>query len=781
MIIGRTAWIGAAALAMTAGASYALDLVKDGRPLAGIWFEAAPTNATGLTDQMAAEELAGVVQRMSGAALTLHAVPPGTKPAIRTPAIVLGQLAALQGLPVKLASRAKDGFRIAEKNGILAIAGESSQGVYHGVYDLLETWGCGWYVPGEVGEVIPRQATLAVAGGYDHAEVSDSINRRLWYGGAGNRATGGERALIPWRHRNKGYIECGSWNHAWGGLVPQELFETQPELFGIKRGQRNKGQLCTSNQETVRIAAETLQKKMAANPEQTVFAAGPNDGGGLCECEACAKMHTPGYQEYTTGKPCYSDAIFKFASDIADITAKRFPDKDLGILVYSEYSRPLKQIARLNPRVFPMMAPIRRCRIHGPGNPVCPSSQIFKDEIFAWAQVSGGKLGFYPYNYNLADSLLPFTKFNYYKRLIATVKEAQIKELAWIPESMDSWTTHAPHLYLCIRMLWNTDIDVDAELDRFFKGFYGRAAEPMRDYWRRIDAAYAETPAHAGSSYGQHRIWTPELLKACRADIEQGLQLAGDARETLAVEMADAGLRCAEGFMDIWNHLGACEFQQAAEVQACLKAFIAEKAAITNPPSWFHERYAYGYFETFVGRPISGGAQILANGGKILVKLPDVWKFSKDETSAGVAEGWFKPDFNDSTWTNLATFSRSWCDQGLDNYLGDAWYRTAFSAPQDCSGDLRLWFGGFDENIDVYLNGASLGEKKGFVRPAEYAGIATQLKPGLNVLAVRVSAGGLAELGTGGLMMPAMIYRADDTPADAAPKAKDDGKPAYEM
>ena len=33
-----------------------------------------------------------------------------------------------------------------------------------------------------------------------------------------------------------------------------------------------------------------------------------------------------------------------------------------------------------------------------------------------------------------------------------------------------------------------------------------------------------------------------------------------------------------------------------------------------------------------------------------------------------------------------------------------------------------LGFGGIDENIDVYLNGVHLGEKRGFAKPAEYGG-----------------------------------------------------------
>ena len=74
-----------------------------------------------------------------------------------------------------------------------------------------------------------------------------------------------------------------------------------------------------------------------------------------------------------------------------------------------------------------------------------------------------------------------------------------------------------------------------------------------------------------------------------------------------------------------------------------------------------------------------------------------------------------------------------------------------------------------------------IGEKKGFVRPAEYEGVAAHLKDGENVLAVRVSAGGLAEIGTGGLMMPAMIYRASGKPAGEVPKPGDPDKKVYEM
>ena len=50
---------------------------------------------------------------------------------------------------------------------------------------------------------------------------------------------------------------------------------------------------------------------------------------------------------------------------------------------------------------------------------------------------------------------------------------------------------------------------------------------------------------------------------------------------------------------------------------------------------------------------------------------------------------------------------------------------------------------------------------------------------GPNVLAVRVSAGSLAEIGTGGIMMPVMLYQSGTAPA--APEAPKTNAPGYQM
>ena len=137
-----------------------------------------------------------------------------------------------------------------------------------------------------------------------------------------------------------------------------------------------------------------------------------------------------------------------------------------------------------------------------------------------------------------------------------------------------------------------------------------------------------------------------------------------------------------------------------------------------------------------------------------------LWRFAKDHDMAGAKAGWWNADFNDSAWRETNPCLESWDDLGLFDYRGDAWYRTTLDLPAKLpDGDLRLWFGGFDYDIEVWLNGERLGGAMGFAKPAEFKDLAKKLRPGQNRLAVRVSAGDLAELGTGGLMMPVMVYR----------------------
>lgn len=731
----------------------------------------------------AARELAEVMEKMTGREPEILTVANPEEIDRDRPGIVLGLLAESLGVRTEQTSVTRDGFRIKAMPPLVLIAGEPVGGVYHGVYAFLESLGCGWFVPGDVGEVIPRRNTVSVPADLDHSEYSKSVQREYWgYG--------------EWALKNKGLASVGSWRHAWKMLIPQELFDEKPELWAIFRGSRRRGgQLCTTNPETIEIAANSLLQWMEKRPNELVFECGPSDGGGLCQCDECAKLHTEGYIEHSRGWPCYTDNILQFANDLAAITSQKHPDKLLGFYVYSEYSRPPLKVTEMHPNVMPMIAPIRRCRLHGTGNPICEMNMVHLEEIRAWAAMTD-KLGFYNYNFNLADVVLPWSKIDFYRHQQELLRELDLDMVAFTTECINAWSLYAPHQYLSTRYMWNPEIDIDAEMERFYHGFYAEAATPMRAYWMALDERYANTDTHVGSLYGAHHVWTDDFLAQCRAWMDEGRRLARSDRVKEAVEMTAAGVRVADLYMDIRQHLAAGDFSRAGQVQEALRDHLKMMAG--QDPEWGHRSYTLSYYNSFFGRSVDAAAAIMDDGGSKVVLLPDVWKASKDEALIGAEQGWGAADFDDSDWGELATFSKSWSDQGLLWYHKDVWYRTRFDlTADDLRGDLRLFFAGFDHNVDVYLNGTRLPrgfdetgaplrdrdgnilyEQRGFMRPAEFTHINAALRPGENVIAVRCSFGDLAEIGTGGIMMPVMLYRAA-VAADAPDQDQDEEQPEF--
>ncbi len=206
--------------------------------------------------------------------------------------------------------------------------------------------------------------------------------------------------------------------------------------------------------------------------------------------------------------------------------------------------------------------------------------------------------------------------------------------------------------------------------------------------------------------------------------------------------MAEAGLRVAELFMKEWHALGELDFATLAEAEAQLKAHIERHADDAHDPTWFHKKYAWGYHKRFIRGTVMDAVRISRSGGKLVTKLPEQWKFATDQQGVGVEKKWYAPAFDDSQWRTVGTFTQSWADLGIGfagMYHGDTWYRTTFDIPADAKGkDLRLWFGGFDNNVDVYLNGAHSASTTGFMRPAEFKKINAALRFGAeNAIAVR--------------------------------------------
>jgi len=119
-----------------------------------------------------------------------------------------------------------------------------------------------------------------------------------------------------------------------------------------------------------------------------------------------------------------------------------------------------------------------------------------------------------------------------------------------------------------------------------------------------------------------------------------------------------------------------------------------------------------------------------------VIKLDQDWQFFADK--AGTAKPLSLPS-DPSLWRN-ARVGLSWNAQFADlrDYMGVAWYRTRFAAPQfKPDGHVLLRFGAVDYYCEVFVNGQQVGAHEGGYTPFDLD-ITGQIKPGANELLVRV-------------------------------------------
>ncbi len=112
------------------------------------------------------------------------------------------------------------------------------------------------------------------------------------------------------------------------------------------------------------------------------------------------------------------------------------------------------------------------------------------------------------------------------------------------------------------------------------------------------------------------------------------------------------------------------------------------------------------------------------------------WRESDPGSREG--SGWADPAASAADWKpmNLPTY---WENAGLPGYDGVVWFRKEFVLPADWSGkDLTLHLGPVDDDDTTYVNGAVVGAMNGFMAPRNYKVPSALLRPGTNLIAVRV-------------------------------------------
>ena len=719
-------------------ADAAVVLVSDAKPAAVICI--APESPEQV--RTAAEEIAAYVEKMSGARLEIRVTDPSPRDQA---AILVGELAVKSGLRVGGPAPSREAYAIRTIGRRVLIGGESPIATLFAAYHFLETLGCRWFMEGDLGEVVPSASTVKT-GNLNIREQPDFDNRRMW----GSEWTRESR----WKIANR----CGGLEfavgHAWAGLVPEEsYFAEHPEYYSLIDGERRPRQLCTSNPAVAEIAANTVLERFRGTASRAGASLSPNDGGGFCTCEECRKLDVPDYIEPSSGAVCLSDRVQVFYNDVARMVAEEFPDRILSFYAYANYTLPPKRERKLEPNLMVWVAPIRHCRIHGIGSPICESRARLGKLIEEWSEIAP-RIGYRTYNFNLAECIAPYSKLTSLKLEVPFLKAHKCTGID--NETLYSPAINGPHIYLSARLAWDADADVDAVMRDYYDKFFGKAAAPVEIYWERIDRAYSETEAHEGGFYCLPRIFTPELLAACDGDLFEAERAAKEDSTAVQerVNMFRRGFESVRLFMRMNSDFNAADFARAGEAYdelfAHAESMVADK--ILN-------RYGVEYLRRFIGPKVSGGRNTRTEGNRIEVKLPDEWLFLYDPDDEGESEGFWKSGADLGSWRRVKTFSATLEEQGIPAPSGIMWYAADFDAPADISGkDLRLWMSDVHGVSRVWVNGTLAGEGQRPGSPFEVAA-GGLIRPGeRNTMVIRVDHRQLVELSVAGIVGPGVIY-----------------------
>jgi hypothetical protein len=561
-------------------------LVENGRPSACI---VLPDEA-GDVEEHAAEELAAYIERISGGRLPVRRGAPA-----EGYAVLVGRAALRRERDSRdVAALGPDGFVIRSSPEHLLIAGGSDLGTLFGVYHLLEKHlGVRWFMPGDVGTVVPRRPTVTI-GAINDVEQPDFRIRWIESG--------------EWALRNKMNVAVQvrekpvgvKWKWAYHSLLaivpPADYYDEHPEYFALVRGvrrrpsERRSHQLCTSNPDVMRVAAENVCKILDDDPDINVISVCPEDGGGFCQCEECRALDEQRPPEQAWHAQ-YSSRLAVFNNAVARLVAQRHPDVLIKVGAYAMYMRtPLDPAYRAEPNLAVQACHTYSCNNHRIASPTCRRNRVyFGEDLERWAELAEHLLIYEYYNKG-AWGGLPYPQAHVIRWDIPYFRRLGVEGF-YTQAARGRFPVVGLNHYLAAKLVWDTDLDVRLLLADFYEKFYQEAAEPMGRYWDRLERGFEEN-SQCLSPFGYKWVsqaapdfFTPEVLADCEAAVAEAERLARSELVRERVQMCRVTLDFTKMVMEYLEAVRAPFAGVDRGDEAAVQAAHAEAIRIGEPLS----------------------------------------------------------------------------------------------------------------------------------------------------------------------------------------------------
>ncbi|MGB8170666.1 MAG: DUF4838 domain-containing protein, partial [Chthoniobacteraceae bacterium] len=417
----------------------------------------------------------------------------------------------------------------------LQLWGYDERGSFNAVCGFLQKLGVRWYLPGELGEIIPTLKTIPLPK-LDETVRPDFAERRFNF-----RFATSSLDTSMWAMRLGFREPYGRQTaHGMNGMTHRdEIFAAHPEWFALYGGKRQTqpgqrlNQLCYSNEELLQETVRNVRAQFDHYKTEVVSVMPPDGYTSICQCKLCEGKDSP----ERDSRGLLSDYVWDFVNRVAKEVRKTHPDRFISCCAYGTYSLPPQKIARLEPNVLVIIVGGRR-----PLNSKPEQQEEIRRLRESWVQKSANPLMIFENH--------PFTDRGWYlPAFVVHTIGAGINATKGISQGEDIWLTARQDfdkvgigfnhfmVYFTARMYWGgKDADVDAMFREYCRLFYGPAEQEMRAFfeygeanWQEMEKdkakvdralelfAIAQSKATADSVYGRRMALLDDFLKSLRS------------------------------------------------------------------------------------------------------------------------------------------------------------------------------------------------------------------------------------------------------------------------
>ncbi len=468
-----------------------ITLVQNGNPNATVVL----ASDIGKHATAAVDDMVRVIEKMSGA--TLLVVTDGN---IRHsgPQIHIGATAFVREQGLLSDNLPVNGYCISTtetKNPRLVIAANTSLGISHGIYDLLTNeLGVLWGMADVLFEEVPEQSTVTI-NPLDRTE-KPSFGFRVFSGVEGNwvrrnRIDNGNRQLPFYGH-----------GHNLFNILPPSKYGKHPEYYAMRDGKRRipekdghtNIQPCLTNPDVIKITIETVRRFFDENPLVSTYSLCPNDSADFCECPSCAELDE-GMEAYR-GRRMNSDSYFYYIDAVAKELITSHPDRYVSAYAYWTTELLPRRIERLPSNVVIYLTQ--------------DSSQYYDaayekrdhDILEKWSKMAH-HLAVYDY-YGLGW-FTPRLFTQIVARTLPFLPTVAVK--GFYCESYPYWAHIGPQLYLATRMLWDTSLDANVVLEKWYTSMFKEVAEEMQRYFETLERGWTDRKREGQWFLGLDRLY----------------------------------------------------------------------------------------------------------------------------------------------------------------------------------------------------------------------------------------------------------------------------------